>query len=416
MEKEKRGEAIERPLEEAMQEVLRLSDRYEEEVLALRHELHQDPELSFCEYHTAERVEKRLLSMGLSPRTGIAGTGLVADIQGAGPGKVLLLRADMDALPIQEENDLPYRSQNPGISHACGHDVHTANLVGVARILLELRDKWQGTVRLVFQPGEERGGGGKKMLESGLVDDIPIDASFALHTMTSLPPGHLMLGKGYVTSYTDRFTIRILGKAAHSANPDRGVDAISIAAHVVTGINELLLKAISPMERATYSFGQIQGGTSPSIIAGEVVLTGMMRNVKEETRQILRQRMEEVATGVARAYGGEAKFEFQSGYPGVYNDPGLADFAEGIFRRFGESWLSGLPSIEGPFLVPQELPILGGEDYGFYSKRMKTCFYRVATGNTALAHTGAFRVEEPYIKLCTRSLASLAIAYLREEA
>ena len=175
-------------MKELAEQVQALSDRYESETLALRRAIHADPELSFREVHTAARVCEALKSIGIPFRSGIAGTGVVADLHGAAPGKTLLLRADMDALPITEENGLPFCSRNPGVMHACGHDVHTANLVAVARILHALRDQWSGTVRFVFQPAEESGGGGRKMIEAGIFDDISVDASMALHTMTTLPP------------------------------------------------------------------------------------------------------------------------------------------------------------------------------------------------------------------------------------
>ncbi len=402
--------------ETILDQVDALSDQYEEDVLSLRREIHGDPELSFQEFRTADRVKKALESLGLTPRCGIAGTGIVADLQGAGPGHTLLLRADMDALPLEEENDLPFRSRNEGVMHACGHDVHTANLVGVARILCQLREQWNGTVRFVFQPAEERGGGGREMIREGILDDIPIDASIALHTMATLPPGHFSLGWNNVTSFSDRFVIRVKGRKSHSSQPQKGVDAIAIAANVVTGVNTLLLKDIDPMERATYSIGQIKGGTAPNIVAGEVEMVGMMRNVTDETRQVLRRRIEEVAKGIAAAYGGEAEFQFFEGYAAVRNDPQLTDFVARTIEECAPRWLKGIgPEQSGEAcLVREQRPILGAEDYGFYTQQVPSCFYRVDTGDHAPAHSAQFFVEEPYIKLCTRSMAALALRYLRE--
>ena len=402
--------------EALLDQVEELSNRYEGDVLALRRAIHADPELSFHEVRTAARVKQALEEIGLSPRCGIAGTGIIADLQGAGPGKTLLLRADMDALPLEEDNDLPFRSQNEGVMHACGHDVHTANLVGVARILYRLREQWNGTVRFVFQPAEESGGGGREMIKAGIMDDLPIDASMALHTMATLPPGHMSLGWNNVTSFSDRFVIRVKGKKSHSSQPQNGVDAIAIAAHIVTGINTLLLKDIDPMERATYSIGQIKGGTAPNIVASEVEMVGMMRNVTNETRQVLRQRMEQVAKGIALSYGGEAEFDFFEGYSAVHNDPRLTDFVAQTIEEYAPRWMRGigqeLPGAE--CLVREQRPILGAEDYGFYTQRVPSCFYRVATGNRSPAHSPRFFVEEPYIKLCTRSMTTLALRYLRE--
>lgn len=399
--------------------ILELSDRNEERVLALRRAIHQDPELSFKEFHTSERVRKLLEEMGLTVRSGIAGTGVIADIVGglAGdqPGKTLLLRADMDALPLTEENDLPFKSQNPGVMHACGHDVHTANLMGVAWILNELKPYWSGRVRLVFQPAEESGGGGRELIKAGIMDDIPIDASIALHTLTSAAPGHFTIGWRNISAYSDRFNIIVHGKRAHSANPQDGIDAIEIAAHIVIAVNGLLKSSISPLDRATYSIGKIEGGTAPNIIADRVELVGMMRNITAKTREILRKRIEETSCGIAKAFGGSAEFIFTEGYSSVYNDPSLTDFVAEQIEREAPQWLSGIDSgmaSQPDILIRQELPMLGAEDYGFYTQRVPSCFYRVATGDQAPAHTGKFFIEEKYIKLCTRSMASLALRYL----
>lgn len=398
------------------QKILELSDRFAGEVLELRHAIHRDPELSFKEYRTAERVEKALADMNIPCRKGIAGTGIVADLTGSAPGKTLLLRADMDALPLDEETDLPFRSQNPGVMHACGHDVHTANLVGVARILSELRPYWKGKVRFVFQPAEESGGGGREMIREGIFDDCHVDASIALHTMATLPPGHISIGWENVTSYSDRFTIIVHGKKTHSSRPENGVDAISIAAQIIVAMNGILLKNIDPMDRATYSVGSIQGGTAPGIIPDRVEMVGMMRNVTGETRAVMRKKIEETACGIAKAMGGSAEFLFREGYPSVYNDPALTDFvAEHIEKHIG-SWLGGI--VEQPdrddWLVREKLPIMGAEDYGFYTHKVPSCFYRVATGDAAPAHSPQFRVEDRFIRLCTRSMASLAVAYLND--
>ncbi|HWP51907.1 MAG TPA: M20 family metallopeptidase [Clostridia bacterium] len=397
--------------------IMELSDQYEDSVLVLRREIHADPELSFKETRTAQRVKVALESLGLTVRSGIAGTGLIADMHGRAPGKTLLLRADMDALPLQEENDLPFCSKNPGVMHACGHDVHTANLVGVAKILKDLCGEWDGTVRFVFQPAEENGGGGREMIRAGIMDDIKIDASMALHTLTTLEPGRFSLGWKNVTSYSDRFSITVHGKKTHSAQPQNGVDAINIAAQIIVAVNGLLAKNIDPMARATYSFGTINGGTAPNIIPDCVEMVGMMRNVTDETREILRDKIQSVAEGIAAAMGGRAEYNFFEGYASVYNHPIIADFVAAEIEANAAQWVSDIDpqaSESGDLLVRETEPILGAEDYGFYTQRVPSCFYRVATGDAAPAHSPKFMVEEKYIKLCTRSMASLAISYLMD--
>lgn len=396
--------------------IIELSDRFEQEVLNLRRAIHENPELSFHEVQTAGLVQQALEGIGLIVKSGIACTGLIADIHGSKPGRTLLLRADMDALPIQEQNDLPFRSKNDSVMHACGHDVHTANLVGVARILYELRNSWSGTIRLVFQPAEENGGGGREMIRAGILDDIPIDASIALHTMATAAPGHFSLGWGNVTAYSDKFSIIVHGKQTHSSQPQNGVDAIAIAAQIITAINGILLKDIDPMDRATYSIGTIQGGVAPNIVPDHVEMCGMMRNITAQTREILRGKIASTAEGIARSFGGSAEFLFTEGYSSVYNDPVLTDFVAKQIQDKSPIWLEGIegkPHAE-EWLVRETRPILGAEDYGFYTQRIPSCFYRVATGDAAPAHSPHFLVQEPYIKLCTRSMASLAISYLME--
>jgi len=420
MEKERQGGRMpkipdERQEQKAwlMEQIQCLSNRYEEDVLKLRREIHREPELAFREFKTAEKIRQALSPMGLALRTGIAGTGLIADLEGKAPGKNLLLRADMDALPMGEENDLPFCSRNPGVMHACGHDVHAANLAGVARILWELREYWNGSVRFVFQPAEESGGG-REMIRAGILEDKKFDASLALHVEASARPGHFVLGWGNITAYSDRFTITVRGKKTHSARPHKGVDAIAIAAQVITALNGLLLKEIDPLKQATYSIGMIQGGTAPNIIADKVELTGMMRNVTAETRQVLAERLKSVSEGIASALGGSAEFTLFEGYPSVYNDPALTDFVAREISAQSARWVSDLvPDLAGQELLIRETqPILGAEDYGFYTQKLPCCFYRVSTGNQAPTHSTRFMVEEPYIKLCTRSLASLAVSYL----
>lgn len=395
--------------------IIELSNEYESSVLELRREIHTDPELAFNEVRTAQRVKKALEELGLTVRSGIAKTGLIADMHGKNPGKTLLLRADMDALPLKEENGLPFCSVNQGVMHACGHDVHTASLVGVAKILNVLRTEWDGTVRFVFQPAEESGGGGREMIREGIMDDIRIDASMALHTMATEKPGRFSLGWKNVTSYSDRFSITVCGKKTHSAQPQNGVDAINIAAHIIVAINGILAKNIDPMDRATYSFGTINGGTAPNIIPDRVELVGMMRNVTDKTREILRHQIKNISEGIAAGMGGKAEYTFYEGYSSVYNDPIITDFVAGEIEDNASQWLQDIDPDAGLFgdlLIREAEPILGAEDYGFYTQRVPSCFYRVATGDTAPAHSSKFMVDEKYIKLCTRSMASLAISYL----
>ncbi|MBF4692507.1 M20 metallopeptidase family protein [Fusibacter ferrireducens] len=400
----------------AITEITQISDEIENEVIGLRRRIHAYPELSFQEFKTAETVLEILKTLDVKVKTGIAGTGIIADMEGNGKGKSLLLRADMDALPLQEFNQLPFKSSVEGVMHACGHDAHTANLLGVAMIMNRMRSKWSGRIRFVFQPAEERGGGGKKMIDEGILDDVSFDAALALHTSATMSPGSIQVGWENITAYSDKFNIQVKGKKTHSSNPSKGIDAINIAAHIIVTLNSILAKNMDPMATGTFSIGIIRGGSAPNIVADEVMLEGMMRNVTPETRQIMIQKIESIAKHVAEGMGGQADFIFTEGYPSVYNNVEFTNFVYKQMTDYFEDWQSEIAlsdTLNPSQIIRQEKPLLGAEDFGFYSQRIPSCFYWVGTGNLAPAHSGDFMIEEKYIKLCLRSMATIAFEYLR---
>lgn len=397
-----------------IQRALELIDELEPHTLELRREIHQHPELSFKEQQTSAVVRRELERIGIPYELSPVEPGVVATIDSGRPGKLLLLRADMDALPIQEDTGLPFASEVDGVMHACGHDVHTSNLLAVAEILWNTRDAWSGRVRLVFQPGEENGGGGRQMIEHGLMDELP-DACFALHVLPCAP-GVITLGTGPMTAFSDGFWVTIHGTAAHSSTPEMGVDAIQIAASTITNLNLICPKNIDPLESSTLNIGVVKGGSAANVVADTVELTGMMRNATREARDIMFKRIEEVATSTAAVMGGTADVRFRIGYASVYNDAALARFAEGVFEDHEGDLFSGITETgRAPkdwMLTGNQLS-LGAEDFGFYAQKAPSCLIWVGTGGASPTnHNPHFTVEEPYIKLCTRAMTLFALEYL----
>lgn len=394
----------------SLKRLIRLSDEYEAYTLKNRREIHKNPELSFQEFRTAALVCRELDALSIPWGKSPVEPGIIAQIDSGRPGKLLMLRADMDALPIQEENDLEFRSERENVMHACGHDVHTANLLTVARILNEMKDCFNGRVKLVFQPGEESGGGGRRMIEQGLLDEKP-DACIGLHVFP-WTQGKLVIGSGYLTAFSDGCTVKIHGKAAHSSTPEEGVDAIGIAAAIVTALNSVAARNISPMENSTLNVGKIAGGSAPNIIASECELSIMMRNITPDAREVMMEKINSISKGIAEAMGGSCEISFRQGYPSVYNDPEFTAFVTDTVENHREVLYDGIAEIPEHYLLTGSQARLIAEDFGFYSRQVPSCFIQVGTGVYAPAHSSRFMVDENCIKLCTRLMAAAALRFL----
>ena len=393
--------------------ITELSNRLEARMIEIRRKIHQNPELSFREFETSKLIASELERLQIAYEKSPVEPGLIATIDSGKPGKLLMLRADMDALPIQEATNLPFRSQNDNIMHACGHDVHVANLLAVGEILNSTKEYWQGRVKLVFQPGEENGGGGRRMIEQGLLDELP-DACLAMHVFP-MERGQFIIGSGNLSAYSDRCILKVHGKATHSSAPQNGVDAINIAAMIIVNINSILAKNIDPMQASTLNIGIINGGTAPNIVADYAEMHCMMRNISPQTRQIMQDRITCIATGTATAMGGSCETEFVPGYPSVFNDQALADFAIATLKNNIDSIYQGLDAqvTADNFIKTGNQVALIAEDFGFFSEKVPSCFIQVGTGYYAAAHNQHFAVDEEYIKLCTRSMSLMAIEYLK---
>lgn len=372
--------------------VWELVDQQREFLLATRRQIHQHPELSFKEHRTAKLIEDVLVESGYSPRTGIGpgGTGLWAVLEGGKPGPTIAFRADTDALPVEEKNGLPFRSQNAGVMHACGHDAHTAILLGAARALKAVQDTLPGRVVFLFQHAEEYPPGGAiDMIEAGCLEGV--EAVFGLHQAPRVDSGRMVLAPGPRAASADMFDIEVTGKGAHAAQPHRSVDPIQMAAAVVTALYQIVSRRIDPLEPAVITIGTLQAGTKNNIIPDTARLTGTVRAFNEGVRKQLQREIESVANGVTSAWGGSFTMQYEWGYPVTTNDPGMSELAARVADR-----------ALGPGLVDREGPrVMGAEDFSRYMEHVPGAFATLGSGRPGIpegerpvAHTAGFAMEE----------------------
>ena len=350
-----------------------------------RRELHAIPELSFKEDDTSHYILERLEPLGLDKLTpGVGGTGVVADIHGERPGRSVLVRADMDGLPLTETADVPFRSTRKGVMHACGHDVHMAIALELARSLAERRDQLPGMVRFAFQPAEEQAGGAKPMIDAGVLDGI--DRVVGLHVWSQLPTGQVAVPNGIVMASADMFTLIIRGRGGHGAQPHLTVDAVVIAAQVVTALQTLVSRETSPVTPVVITLGSVHGGTAANIVAGEVVMQGTLRTFDAELRRHLLTRIAEVADGVAGAMRGSSQFRHDSGTPPTINDPAMATLVKE----------AAMGVVGTDAVVPFE-PLMVGEDFAYFLEARPGCFFLLGgapQGPPVVHHTPEFRIDE----------------------
>lgn len=379
-------------------------------VLNRRH-LHAHPELSFEEVETQRYIAGQLDELGI-PYREVAGTGLVAEVRGGqGAGPTIALRADIDALPITETNEVGYKSQNPGVMHACGHDVHTSSLLGTAAILREVSAGFSGNVRLLFQPGEEKlPGGATLMIKDGVLKNPTPAAIFGQHVHPPLPAGTVGFRPGIYMASTDELYLTVRGKGGHGAMPHQAIDPIVITAQIITAVQQLISRNTDPTLPVVLTFGRIESdGGSTNVIPNSVKLLGTLRTLDESWRKELHIRLKKLVTGIATAMGGSAELKIGHGYPFLKNDEPLTRWAWDEARRFlGED-------------RAVELPIrMTGEDFAFYTHHLPACFYRLGVGSPALGHerpvhTDTFDVDEACLETGSGLMAWLAVRRLRGE-
>jgi amidohydrolase len=358
-------------------------------MIEIRRDLHQHPELGLEEHRTSAKIQGLLDEMGIEHVDGLGVTGVLGLIQGTGEGKVVALRGDMDALPIQDAKDVPYASTVPGKMHACGHDVHTTVLLGAARLLQKNRNSFSGTVKLLFQPAEETVGGAKLLIAAGVLENPRVDAIFGLHVDPELDVGRVGLHLGQRNASSDNLQIVVHGKAAHAAYPFLGVDAIVAAAHVITALQAIVSRNLDAREAAVVSLGTINGGTQANILADKVDLVGTVRCLDQTTRAVVLQRIKETAEAVARGLGARAEVNIEPSYDPVVNDASMVQIVEDSARK-----LLGDESV-----VVFKTPQMGVEDFGYYLSEVPGAFYSMgvrdeAAGIVHPVHNGLFDVDE----------------------
>jgi amidohydrolase len=376
------------------EQIRQLAKQYAPDYIAIRHHLHAHPELSYQEYQTSAFVQEQLRETGISFEV-MAGTGVVGMIKGKNAGsRVVALRADMDALPIKEENDVPYKSKNEGVMHACGHDVHTTVLLGAARILQELKDEWEGSVKLIFQPGEERNpGGASLMIKEGVLKNPEPQAIFGLHVHPGLEIGKLSFRGGMVMASADELYITIRGKGGHAAAPHLTVDTILVASQLIVALQQIISRNRNPLSPSVLSITSVQGGHTTNVIPSEVKLMGTFRAMDEEWRFRAHELIRKLATELVHSMGAEIDLHIDVGYPMVYNNEALDRLARAEARAYLD-----------PERVLETEVRMGAEDFGYYTRQIPGCFYRlgvmnVEKGITAGVHTPRFDIDEGAIEI-----------------
>ncbi len=377
------------------------------DVVADRQHLHSHPELSFHEVETSAFVAAKLDQLGI-PYQKMADTGLVALIKGDKPSdKVVALRADMDALPILEANDVPYKSQNPGVMHACGHDVHTSSLLGTARILSQLKSEFGGTVKFIFQPAEEKlPGGASLMIKEGVLQNPEPDAVIGQHVMPFIDAGKVGFRAGKYMASTDELYVTVKGKGGHGAQPQNNVDPVIITAHILTALQQVVSRFADPKSPSVLSFGKVIANGATNIIPNEVYLEGTFRTMDEAWRKEAHQRMKKMAEGIAESMGATCEFNIMHGYPFLINEEELTYRA----KDFAIDYL-GKDNV-------LDLDIwMAAEDFAYYSQVAKSCFYRLGTRNeargiTSSVHTPTFDIDEIALQTSTGLMAYLALKEL----
>src|SRR5580658_10093368 len=384
------------------EKIQQLAKQYAPDYIAIRHHLHAHPELSYQEFQTSAFVQERLAKMGISFEV-MAGTGVVGMIRGKDPGRrVIALRADMDALPIKEENDVPYKSKNEGIMHACGHDVHTSVLLGAARILQELKNEWEGSVKLIFQPGEEKNpGGASLMIKEGVLKDPEPQAIFGLHVHPGLETGKLSFRGGMVMASADELYISIRGKGGHAAAPHLTVDTILVASHLIVALQQIISRNRNPLSPSVLSITSVQGGHTTNVIPSEVKLMGTFRAMDEEWRFRAHELIRKLATELVHGMGAEIDLHIDVGYPMVYNNEALDTLARVEAREY-----------VGAGNVLETEVRMGAEDFGYYTRQIPGCFYRLGVRNaekgiTSGVHTPTFNIDETAIEIGVGMMAWL---------
>jgi amidohydrolase len=389
----------------------KLSKQYAQEVIAFRRHLHANPELSYQEFNTANYITQKLIEFGLHPQKGIANTGVVVLIEGKNPSKkIIALRADIDALPITEANEIDYKSKNNGVMHACGHDVHSASLLGTAKILNETKSQWEGTVKLIFQPGEEKNPGGASiMIKEGVLQNPSPTSIIGQHVFPLLPVGKIGFREGKYMASSDEIYLKVIGKGGHGAAPELTIDPVVIASHIIIALQQVISRNASPKQPTVLTFGKITAMGATNIIPNEVNIAGTFRALDEIWRADGLKKIKKMAESIAEGMGGKCEVDIHHGYPCLENNPELTKAIRAAAVQY--------VGVEKVVDIEQTL---GSEDFAYYSQVIPASFYRLGTRNeakgiTSYVHTPTFNIDEDALKIGPGLMAWMAVQQLSQE-
>lgn len=393
-----------------LEKIKLLAKEHAGEILQNRRHLHQHPELSFMEFETAKFVEKQLKSFGIEVQTQVAGTGVVGILKGKNPDKhTFALRGDMDALPIKEANEVSYKSVNEGVMHACGHDVHTASLLGSARILSEIKTDFEGTIKFIFQPGEEKSpGGASLMIKEGVLQNPSPAGILGQHVAPQIPAGKIGFREGIYMASADEVYIKVTGKGGHAAMPENNIDSIVIASHIIIALQQIVSRYASPKIPTVLSFGKIVANGATNVIPNEVLIEGTFRTMNEKWREEAKARMKKIAESMADGMGASCELTFAPGYPYLENNPALTKRV----RQYATQYIGN------ENIVDLDL-WMASEDFAFYTHHTDACFYRLGVRNEekgiiSPVHTPTFNVDESALELGAGLMAWLAVNELNK--
>ncbi len=382
------------------------AEQYEAGIIEIRHQIHKNPELSFEEYRTAELAAAEMKKLGFEVEENIFGTGVCATFRNSKSenAKTLLIRADMDALPVEEKNNLDFKSQNEGLMHACGHDGHTSILIGTAYVLKELADEFDGNVKFLFQPGEETSGGADGMIKEGVLNDPDVDAALGLHLWGSTEEGIVEYKSGPFMASTDRFDLKIIGSGGHAARPHNTIDPIPIAAEIISSLQKIVSRRIDPLDSAVISIGNIVGGSTHNVIPDQVVLKGTVRSLRKEVREQLAENIEKTIKNICEIYGAKYELNYIFGYPAVINDKKMTELLKDAAKK-----------VLGPDRVREkEKAEMGGEDFSYFALKVPSVFYFLGIapqGEIINHHQSDFRFNDSVLKDGVTVMAQTAVDF-----
>ena len=366
------------------------------QLVEMRRDFHKHPELGFEEIRTNSKICEYLKAWNIDYVSGIAKTGVIATIYGekSGEGKVVGIRADIDAIPATEENCINYKSENIGVMHACGHDAHMTMLLAAGKVLYDTKETWSGCVKLFFQPAEESDGGAKPMIEQGCLKNPDVDYTIGLHVMPHIETGQVELKYNQLNASSDKILISIKGKSAHGAYPDQGIDAISISGQIITGLQSIVSRNVSPVDSLVITIGTIEGGTKYNNIADQVYMTGTLRATNEATRAFAKVRIKELVEMITKANGGSARVEIEEGYPTLVNDHDVVKVIEEVCKE----------SLGENNIVYKAAPSLGVDDFAYFTQSGKAAYYHLGCGNISEGiseglHNVNFNIDEECLKV-----------------